>query len=145
MIKLRYAYNWIIVADDRREKSELGAEAVWEKGEETVCQMQRKKTLSSYWLAHPQRRRRGRKNVRRGNMGKELRLFPMSCILTEARLKPSPVNKPLLSINGALLSFAQDIKQGILYRGSKEAKGWENLSVSKVLACTGSVLPFCRF
>lgn len=43
MIKLRYVYNWIIVADDRREKSELGAEAVWEKGEGTVCQMQRKK------------------------------------------------------------------------------------------------------
>lgn len=44
--------NWII-ADDKLEKSKLGAE-----GEEKIrktCQMERKRT-STYWLTHPPRK-----------------------------------------------------------------------------------------
>lgn len=44
MIKLCYIYNWIIVADDKLEKSKLGARDVQEK-EETTCQTERKRKL----------------------------------------------------------------------------------------------------
>jgi len=48
--------------------------------------------------------------VRRGKTGKELRLIPTICVLTEAHLEPSPANKPLLIMNEPLLSFVQEIK-----------------------------------
>lgn len=42
MIKQSNVYSWIIVGDDRLEKSKLGTEAAWEKG--FMCQIERKET-----------------------------------------------------------------------------------------------------
>lgn len=106
---------------------------------------QHKKQHISYWLAHPQGRHWGRINANKGNIEKELRLIQTICILTEAHLEPSPVKKPVLFMNGALISFMQEINQEVLDQETKEMKGWENLSLCKVLGYTENVLPFCRF
>lgn len=48
-------------------------------------------------------------------------------------------------MNEALLFFMQELNQEVLDQETKEMKGWENWSLSKVLGYTENILPFCRF